>query len=187
MWCTSRGCRLQESPTHPCLGNIKMFQRVLFKSTRAQFCRGGLISHRDHSLTGGTPGIPKFWVSDCGVRRSDAGAWHGDISVFIVPKSSSKQKSWKQKSVPHGIISLEHLLLFNPAKRTGRADHEFEIKVGGSKGVECACLPPKRLLKKKLFSLREKHFCKLSFYQNNKGNFSHSLPSARVSCGLTGR
>lgn len=66
-------------------------------------------------------------------------------------------------------------------------DHGFEMELGGSKGVECACLSPKGLLKKKLFSLRECQFCKLCFYENNKGNFSHSLPSARVNCGLTGR
>lgn len=45
MWCTDHGCRFQESPTHPCLGNFKMFQCVLSTHTRAQFCRGCLVYH----------------------------------------------------------------------------------------------------------------------------------------------
>lgn len=187
MWCTGHGCRFQGSPTHPCSGNFKMFQCVLFKHIRGQFCRGGLVYLWDCGLAGGTPSVLKFWASDCGVRRSDAGGWHGDISAFVLQKTSSEKKSWKlslMASSPNSICSFSALQM-ELQEMLVRQTMNLKWKLEAPK-VWNAHLLPERLLRKKLFSRSERQCCKLSFCQNNEGNFSHSLPSARVNSGSQG-
>lgn len=163
MWCTDRGCRFQESPIHSCLGNFKMLQCVIFKHVRAQLCREHLVCHWDHGLARRTPGVPKFWASDCGVRRSGAGGWHGEISECLFYRKPALSRNLGSCS------SWQHLLGASapsqPYKWSWRRcwDHEFGMKAGGSKGVECASLPPKRLLKKKLCSLRRRQLANSVF------------------------
>lgn len=101
---------------------------------------------------------------------------------------SAENQPWAEvlEAASPGIISLEHLLLPNPTNGAGGDAGQQMLWSGiwneSWRLQRCGMCksPSKETIKEETLLSEREAVGKLCFYQNNKGNFSHSVPSARV-------